>query len=453
MTPLDQPHCLRRHIQSHRFIAYPRQIENPGIGHESERKRDVAQVEKLMLTPVLLTEDIPGTGGMIKETPEDFLVEEIPLYLPSGVGEHTYIIVEKRGITTLEAMRRIGRALNVAERDMGYAGMKDAVGVTRQTFSIPRVAPELCSALDLPGMQVLSALRHGNKLKPGHLAGNRFRIRIRGVADDALQRAEATLKVLASRGVPNYFGAQRYGAQGNSHLIGRAMVRGDWREAFDMVIGDPSVIRDDRWRAAIEAYRRGDLEESIRTFPGHCRTERDILQRLAKRPDAHEKAFYAIQPRLKKLYLSAYQSSLFDRLLEERLLAKTAAGFDRVVTGDLAIKHDNGACFLVTDGAAEAPRAEAFEISPSGPMFGCRLRFPEGEPRELEEAILNGENLSLTSFDLPGGLAMDGERRPLRVPLADPRAEQEGDNLMVSFALPRGSYATSVLREIMKDEV
>ena len=394
-----------------------------------------------------LTTDIPGTGGKIKETPEDFRVEEIPLYLPSGTGEHTYVVIEKRGLTTLEAMRRISRALNVPERDMGYAGMKDSVGVTRQTFSIPRVAPELCSALDLPGVRVLSALRHGNKLKPGHLAGNRFRLRIREVAEDALPRAEATLKVLESRGVPNYFGAQRYGVQGNSHLIGRAMVRGDWREAFDTVIGDPSGVRDDRWRAAIEAYRRGDLEESIRTFPGHCRTERDILQRLTKRPDSYEKAFYAIQPRLKKLYLSAYQSSLFDRLLEERL-----PGFDRVMTGDLAIKHDNGACFLVTDGALEAPRAEAFEISPSGPMFGCRMRFPEGEPRELEEVLLNGENLAPASFDLPGGLAMDGERRPLRVPLVDPGVERDGEDLMLSFALPRGSYATSVLREIMKNE-
>jgi tRNA pseudouridine13 synthase len=397
-----------------------------------------------------LTTDIPGTGGIIKETPEDFQVEEIPLYLPSGTGEHTYVVIEKRGITTLEAMRRISRALNVTERDMGYAGMKDAVGVTRQTFSIPRVAPELCSSLELPGIRVLSALRHGNKLKPGHLAGNRFRLRIRGVMGDALQLAEATLKVLAFRGVPNYFGVQRYGAQGNSHLIGRAMVRGDWREAFDTVIGEPSGIRDDRWRAAIEAYRQGDLEESIRTFPGHCRTERDILQRLAKRPDAHEKAFYAIQPRLKKLYLSAYQSSLFDRLLEARLLGKTEAGFDRVVTGDLAIKHDNGACFLVTDGEAEAPRAAAFEISPSGPMFGCRMRFPEGEPRKLEEALLDGENLALENFNLAGGLAMDGERRPLRVPLAEPWVGQEGEDLVLSFALPRGSYATSVLREIIK---
>jgi len=392
-----------------------------------------------------LTIDIPGTGGIIKETPEDFLVEEVPLYLPCGEGEHTYVTIEKRGLTTLEAVRRISRALGVPDREIGYAGMKDAVGVTRQTVSIPRVSPDVCSALNLPGIAVLASVRHRNKLRLGHLAGNRFRVRVREVGDEASERAEAVLAVLTARGVPNYFGAQRYGLHGNSHLIGRAMVRGEWRIAFDHVIGDPVAVRDERWRGAIEAYRRGDLEESIRLFPGHCRTERDILQRLLKRPDAHEKAFYAIHPRLKKLYLSAYQSSLFDRLLAERLDA-----LDRVMAGDLAMKHENGACFLVTDAAAEQPRAAAFEISPTGPMFGFRMLFPEGEPRAMEEALLAAEELELSSFNLPGGLAMDGERRPLRVPLREPSAMMDNDALILSFALPRGSYATSVLREVVK---
>src|SRR5512144_2123205 len=107
-----------------------------------------------------LTADIPGTGGVIKETPEDFLVEEVPLYLPCGEGEHTYAVIEKRGITTLEAVRRIARALGVADRDIGYAGMKDAFGVTRQTVSIPRVPPEQVAALAQPGMTVLSVALH-----------------------------------------------------------------------------------------------------------------------------------------------------------------------------------------------------------------------------------------------------------------------------------------------------
>jgi tRNA pseudouridine13 synthase len=392
-----------------------------------------------------LTKDLPGTGGVIKETPEDFLVAELSLYLPCGEGEHTFTTIEKRGITTLEALRRIGRELGVSDRDMGYAGMKDAKGVTRQTVSIPRVPAERLLALELPGIRVLAAVSHRNKLKLGHLMGNHFRIRVRGVTEDALARAEGVLAVLRERGVPNYFGAQRYGAQGNSHRIGRALLALDYRGAVEAIIGDPGRVTDERWRSAIEAYQRGELAVSLALFPGHCRTERDIVQRLVKQPGSFERALHALNPRLKRLYLSAWQSFLFDQVLEERL-----ASLHRVVVGDLAYKHDNGACFLVEDEGAEAPRAEQFQISPTGPMFGCRMKLPQGKPLEVEEGLLGREGLTLESFNLPGGLRMDGERRPLRVPLADAHATQDEEGLVLEFSLPRGSYATSVLREIMK---
>lgn len=393
-----------------------------------------------------LTSDLPGTGGTIRDKPEDFQVSEIPLYKPCGVGEHTYVEIEKSGITTLEAIRRLARHLGVQERDIGYAGMKDAGGITRQTVSVPRVAPESVLRSDLPGMRVLSAVRHGNKLKLGHLAGNRFRIRICDPAENALDRADAILAVLRARGVPNYFGAQRYGAQGNYHIVGRALLLGDGRGAVNTIIGMPDAVQDEQWKNAITAYRRGDIAESLAGMPGFCRTERDILQRLMKQPDAFDKALHAVNPRLRKLYLSAYQSSLFDRVLEERL-----DGFDRVMKGDLAYKHVNGACFLVEDAETEAGRAASFEISPSGPMFGCKMKLPEGLPLKIEEKVLAEEGLALGQFDLPGGLRMEGERRPLRIRLENPVAEMDASALVLEFSLPRGAYATSVLREIMKN--
>jgi tRNA pseudouridine13 synthase len=394
-----------------------------------------------------LTAALPGTGGVIKETPEDFLVAEVPGYLPCGEGEHTFIEVEKRGIGTLEVLRRLAKALAISDRDLGYAGMKDAVGVTRQFISVPRVPPERLLSLELPGFRVLSAKRHKNKLKLGHLKGNRFRLRIREGCPDAADRAKAVLAELSRRGVPNFFGVQRYGAQGNSHLIGGALLRGDLSGAVAAIIGDPVQIRDERWRLAIEAYRYGDLAESLRLFPGHCRTERDLLARLLRQPDDPGKALRSVHPRMKKLYLSAYQSWLFDRLLDQRL-----ATIDTVVPGDLAFKHVNGACFLVTDVAEEMPRVAAFEISPSGPMFGCRMTLPEGDPLLWEQALLESERLALGSFDLGEGLRMEGERRALRVPLHDVLVEVDPEGVVLEFALPRGSYATTVLREVMKSE-
>jgi tRNA pseudouridine13 synthase len=392
-----------------------------------------------------LTDSIPGTGGLFKETDEDFLVTEIPAYLPCGEGEHLYVEIEKRGVTTLEAIRRIGCALNLPEREIGYAGMKDSRGITRQTLSLPRIRPEAALGLDLPGIRMHNAAFHRNKLKLGHLRGNRFRLQVRDVNEGAFGHASAVLAVLEQRGVPNYFGSQRYGGQGNSQLIGRALVRQDYRGAVDTLMGDPAAITDQRWREAVEAYHRGEFAEAVRHFPGFCRTEREVAGRLVRRPDAFDKAFDAVNPRLKKLYLSALQSWLFDRLLDERLPT-----FDQVEEGDLAFRHHNGACFLVTDAAVEAPRAARQEISPTGPLFGCKMTPPAGAQREREERLLEAEGLSLEQFNLPGGLRMEGERRPFRILLGEPALELEGNDLILSFSLPKGSYATNVLGEVMK---
>jgi tRNA pseudouridine13 synthase len=253
------------------------------------------------------------------------------------------------------------------------------------------------------------------------------------------------MSVLRERGVPNYFGVQRYGAQGNYPFVGRALLLGDYKAAIDGIMGDPQAVKDERWQEAIKSYHQGSLAESLSIFPGYCRTERDILARLVRNPEAHEKALHAVNVRLRRLYLSAYQSALFDRVLDDRL-----SRFDRVMEGDLAYKHANGACFLVEDADVEAERAKIFEISPSGPLFGCKTTMPRGTPLELENGVLREEGITLERFALSGGLRMEGERRPLRIQLKDPVAEMEESALVLEFSLPRGSYATSVLREIMK---
>lgn len=394
-----------------------------------------------------LTASILGTGGGIKESADDFVVTEIPAYGPCGSGEHLYLTIEKRGVTTLEAIRLIARTLRLPEREIGYAGMKDSVGVTRQTLSLPRVRPEDAAGMSLKGVRVLSAVRHSNKLKLGHLRGNRFSVVLRGVGEDAPERAQAVLEILSRRGVPNRFGYQRYGGQGNSHLIGGAMLRRDWQGAVDLLMGVPEAVRDDQWRAAIEAYRRGEPGEALRLMPGHCRGERDVLQRLLSRPGAWEKAFTAVHPRLRKLYLSAWQSSLFDRVVDLRL-----DGIDRLLPGDLAWKHVNGACFLVEDAQAEQPRAETFEVSATGPLFGPKMKLPEGEALAMEERVLAEAGIGRDSFQGERELRLEGERRPLRVPLEEPRLTREGEEaLRLEFTLPRGSYATALLREITKN--
>jgi len=153
----------------------------------------------------------------------------------------------------------------------------------------------------------------------------------------------------------------------------------------------------------------------------------------------------AMPRKLLRLYLSAYQSSLFDRLVDMRMKS-----INKIWLGDIAFKHVNGACFVVTDPAAEQPRADAFEISATAPLYGFKTKLAEAQAGLLEEGLLDKEGLTPRSFRLSGGLAMEGERRPLRVPIQAATCVADGDNLVLSFSLPKGSFATTVLAEVMK---
>ncbi len=391
-----------------------------------------------------LTSSLPGTNGTLGPSPDDFFVEEIPLYIPCGEGEHLYLTVEKQGLTTFDLLNRAAQALGVRERDLGYAGLKDARAVTRQTISIPGVTPEAGLALNLPGVRVLAAKRHTNKLRPGHLAGNRFRIRIYDTCSDAGQRAADILAVLGDIGVPNRFGRQRFGVLGNSHRIGRALVQKEHQVAINEIIGDPERIKHIGWQAAAIAYRKDDYRLAIQSFPRHCRNERHLLERLVSgQPPG--KAVLSMPRKLLRLYLSAYQSFLFDRILAMRI-----DSIGQLWQGDLAYKHDNGACFVVDNPAEEQPRANDFAISPSGPLFGYKMRLAQGQAGLLEQALLDKDMLQTDDFRLGKGLSMEGARRPLRVPLVGTRVQTLDKGLELEFQLPKGSFATAVLHEIMK---
>jgi tRNA pseudouridine13 synthase len=394
-----------------------------------------------------LTSDIPGTGGRLRAEPEDFEVEELPLYPATGAGEHVLVEVEKRGIPTREAVRRIAGALGVQPEDVGVAGMKDARAVARQRMSIRGMAIDerRAASVNVAGVRVLSAERHASKLRLGHLAGNRFRLRVRDVEPDALDNARAALDVLARRGVPNRFGPQRFGERGDGHLAGAAILRDDAPEALALMLGRPSDLDPPEVRRSREAYDAGDFGAALRALPRSRRDEARILSRLVKgeRPD---RALRAYPKRMRLFLISALQSHLFNEVLETRM-----PDLDRVEEGDLAWKHDSGAVFRVEDASAEAERAARFEISPSGPMFGFKMIGPDGRPGDVESAALARAGLTLKSFRAARGLKSKGARRPLRVPLGEPEVEAcAGDDIVVTFSLPAGSYATVVMEEVMK---
>jgi tRNA pseudouridine13 synthase len=339
-------------------------------------------------------------------TVETFLVEEIPAYLPSGAGEHTFLWIEKRDLTTSEAVRRVARICGVDARDVGYAGMKDRHATTRQWLSVPRYDPALALQIEIDGLAVLQAQRHANKLRTGHLHGNRFEAVLTGGTEDEMAPIAAGLARLARAGLPNRYGEQRFGAAGDNAALGLALLRGEQRE------------RDHRKR---------------------------------------------------RLLLSAAQSAVFNRYLELRAgdgdsanAADAANSIDelrRVRAGDVLQKTETHGLFVCEDPVIDQARVDAGELVPTGPMPGTRVMEPPPtseagalELRALAETGATREDFARGGRDLPGA------RRAVlaAVELGEPAVALEPANggataaVRIRFSLPSGSYATVLIDSLLR---
>jgi tRNA pseudouridine13 synthase len=396
-------------------------------------------------------DDFPSIGGALKQRAEDFFVTEIPAYEPSGEGEHVMAEVQKIGMTTPDAVRLLARQLGVERRVVGYAGMKDARAVTRQIMTISGVTPEQVREVKTDGLAVLWAARHRNKIRLGHLAGNRFVVRVREVDPMRVIALLPALAVLERRGVANYFGQQRFGVRDENDLLGAAFLRGDDAAVLRLLLGDPRPGVDaPRSLEAREAFVAGDHERSMSALPRWAHSERAALSRFIRTADAAA-AVRAVDSTVRRLWVSAFQSRIFNDVLAARV-----KNIDRLIDGDIAFKHENGACFAVPLAAAEQPRADAFEISATGPMIGATMLRPDGRALEIETAALAAAGVSAEVFTANDRDQAPGERRPLRVRPTELRAESgvdaHGPYITLGFTLPRGAYATVLLRELMRND-
>jgi len=396
-----------------------------------------------MIYPYLTTSE-PGIGGQLKAKPEDFFVEEMPLYLPCGEGQHVYVEIEKRGLSTHAAISKLAHALKISTGAIGYAGLKDAQAVTRQTLSINQVSPQAVEALDIPNIKILKVQLHRNKLRIGHLAGNRFVLKVRQVSSEALLIASRVLAILEEKGAPNYFGEQRFGNRNNTHRLGEMLVRGDAAEFVAEYLGRPQTHETREVQAARQLIDEKRWAEALAQWPPQLPNERRVLSAVVKSQGQPDSAPPALDRKLRSLFVSAFQSELFNELLSKRIDT-----LDRLEEGDVAYIHRNGAAFVVKDAAQEQPRADSFEISPAGPLFGPQLLLAEGQPGQREQALLAERTLSPNDFKV-SGLKVRGARRPYRCKIAQAKAWWE-DGLMLSFELAPGTYATTVMAEIMKN--
>jgi len=404
-----------------------------------------------------LTTGLPGIGGRIKQHVDDFRVEEIPLYQACGSGTHVYFTVRKRGIPTPAAVERIARYMNVRPAEIGIAGMKDAQAVTTQQMSLEHADEAKLAGFRDRQVEIVSTARHTNKLRPGHLEANRFAIRIRGVTVDHLASAGKILDVLARRGVPNYFGPQRFGLRGDSAALGRALVTGDCDEFIAILFGRPLDCDPPDCRTARQAFDNGDLDAALAAWPRHYAHPRRPLAAYRKSAKSRraQRAISAVDKRMKRLYVSALQSAVFNDVLVRRIET-----IDKVLPGDLAAKTGSKAVFTVEDSPlqleTEQARADRFEISPTGPVPGYRSSLAAGRPGEIERDALTARGLQTEDFRHVDRLRVKGTRRPLRFKVEglniSPAADDTGEFLLLEFTAPSGCYATVLLRELMKNE-
>jgi tRNA pseudouridine13 synthase len=348
----------------------------------------------------------PLPRGTIKTTPLDFLVDEIPAYEPSGEGSHVYIHFEKTNLTTNDAVRAVARSLDVAPRDIGVAGLKDKIAKTTQWISVPgndASIDERIANLSIEGLRVLEHRRHGNKLKTGHLKGNRFTIVVRGIEPSRLAETDAALERIAREGVPNAFGFQRFGRDGDNYERARAWLTGRERAPRD--------------------------------------------------------------PRLRRFHFSAFQSAIFNTVLEHRV---KEGNWNVPILGDLLKKEETGGMFVCTDVQLDRERADRGELCPTGPIVGDRMRQPENEAFELEQRITAP---LIEGIDLRRARSLgEGTRRGLLLrvaelshsplsPMLDSSVDEQfsseqatagsmGSAIMVRFVLPKGAYATTVLENV-----
>lgn len=408
-----------------------------------------------------------GIGGQIRTKYEDFYVEEIPESEPSGEGPNTWFFIEKIGRETLDVVLDVARELHVDRKRMGFAGMKDKRAITRQWLCVSNSEVQEIKELEdnLYKVKILKIMQNQKKLRIGQLIGNKFRLLIRDTEnpEEDVKIAREVLAELEGIGVPNYFGWQRFGSKrSNTHVVGKMMLENDLKKVVDAYIGNPYPEEPEHIKEVRQMYDDGKLQEAFESMPRGMRYEKMMLKTLLKEmkkqkvndigdldENAYKWAIESLPKPLKRMFVHAYQSYLFNKAVSER----AKLGIDKYVEGDIIIDNEEHLVHEFGDEINE--RIKNFEVHPTAPLFGSKVPLAGGELGKMEQKILDDEGVTLEEFKVPKmpKLGSHGLRRAVRFKIWDASAEVTDEGVLVEFSIPKGCYATAVLREIMKNEV
>lgn len=397
------------------------------------------------LPDIFVLDDELAIEGSVKDAPEDFHVTEILSQTPGGTGPNTFIRVKKEQISTLEVIQILAEFLDRETEDFCVADYKDHQSVSIQWISLEHLDPRALDNFQHDQIEIIKITRHTEKLKPVDLSGNRFEITIRDASDDAEENVRSALNVLSDRGVPNWYGRQMFGYRGNKHYLGWALIKKEWDWFLYELLNSPTDADDQRLVSARNSAKDGDWKRALERFPEEFRAEREALESLSRYPDNKERSVEVIPKIYRQLYLSAMQAFAFNQFLAERI-----DSYDRLEEGDVAYMHETAGCFPVMDPKDEKPRLDRFEISPTGPLYGEKSLGASGDVGDLEDEVLERCGLTYADFQRCR-YPVQGRRRPLRVPITQISVQAlENGDVELGFFMPRDSYATSVLEELLQ---
>jgi len=419
--------------------------------------------------------DCEGVGGRLRSSPEDFIVEEVlvngdvvpstltgkgPLRVEPRPGPYTWVVVEKRRLDTISLVLMLSRRLNVRLRDISYGGLKDTGAVTSQIISIRGVAPAQLSGVDLgPRVKVMGYFSMDRPFTPREIWGNEFTVVVRGINGDG-SIFDCVTRQLLERGLPSYYGYQRFGLRRpNSHIIGKMIVLGDFESAVNELVARAYPHEDEAVKRARELAGRGDYAKALELMPRSIKylPERLIMRQLVADPGNYMNALGKLPVNLLKLYVEAYQSYLFNKALSLRI--GRGIPINRAVEGDLIMLLDEHG--LPTGNVIKVEGSMVDRVNSAiargratvvGHLVGYGSRFSNGIQGELELSVLRAEGVEPSNFrvsEMPK-LATAGGVRWLSVAPIIKLITINGNEARLIFRLPKGNYATTLLREFMK---
>jgi tRNA pseudouridine13 synthase len=407
-----------------------------------------------------------GLGGRLRRTAEDFVVEEISSPPErDDAGEFTIAKIRVKNWETNRFIRQLSRNLHISRKRIGFAGTKDRRAVTTQLFSI-KAPLEYVQNVSLKDVEILECYPSRKGLSLGDLIGNRFNIVVseienRNDVETIIENIQGELNALD--GFPNFFGHQRFGTlRPITHVMGKKIIDGDFRGAVHAYLGNPVEIEGEETFAARQAFERdGDYAAGLRNFPKHLGFERAMLNHLVGNEDDFVGAVAALPKNLTWMFVHAYQSFLFNKIISQRiekglLSIKPLIG-DIILPPDENGLPDHKKWIDVTEDNIEkvTRKVEERKAFISGLVPGTEARFADGVQGEIEREILEKEGLSFKDFAVPQmmELSSKGIRRELVAPLQNFMCEVENDSVKMRFELMKGCYATSLVREFMKTDI